>query len=289
MAFSQRIIKFQFQLGQGDFGTEGTDTVDLSGLRCSVNIVKSGYTYMEADMRIWGMSLDLMNKLTVVNRLGMQEYRENTVTIMAGDEDSGVPVCFKGTILEAWADGRDPPDVMFHVLAQSGRFDSTSIIPPTSYKGSVDAAFVLSGIAAQMGYGFENSGVSARLTNPYYPGDAGTQVKQICNDIGCNVDLDEAQKILAIWPQDQVRNGSVVKVSASTGMIGYPSFTQTGIQLASIYDPNITFGRAIEVESQFSPANGQWVVVGLAHQLDALIPNGQWMTEIECGYFGHAA
>ncbi|KAK0331554.1 hypothetical protein LTR94_028466 [Friedmanniomyces endolithicus] len=199
---------------------------------------------------------------------------------MAGDEDSGVPVCFKGTILEAWADGRDPPDVMFHVLAQSGRFDSTSIIPPTSYKGSVDAAFVLSGIAAQMGYGFENSGVSARLTNPYYPGDAGTQVKQICNDIGCNVDLDEAQKILAIWPQDQVRNGSVVEVAASTG---------TGIQLASIYDPNITFGRAIEVESQFSPANGQWVVVGLAHQLDALIPNGQWMTEIECGYFGHAA
>ncbi|WP_311271089.1 baseplate hub protein [Sphingobium sp. WCS2017Hpa-17] len=289
MAFAKRIINLKFQLGQGDFGTGGNNTVDLSGLRCSVNIVKSGYNVMEADIRVWGMPLDLMNKLTVVNRLGMQEYRANTVTIMAGDEESGVSVCFKGTVFEAWVDAGEPPDVMFHVFALSSLFDTSEISPPTSYKGSVDAAFALSGVAAQMGYGFENGGVQGKLFNPYYPGDARAQISKMCEDVNCAFDFDEDRKMLAVWPKDGSRNGQVEKISPSTGMIGYPSFTQSGIRFATVYNPNIVFGRAIIMESQLQPANGQWVVASLAHQLDSEVPNGQWLTDIECGYLGHIA
>lgn len=287
MALAQRILKFQFQLGQGDFGTGGADTVDLSGYRASVSIVKSGYNVMDAELRIWGLPLDLMNKLTVVNRLGMQEYRQNTVTILAGDEETGVSVCFKGTVFEAWADARQPPDVVFHVFALSSLFDATTVIPPTSFKGSVDVATVLSGIAAQMGYGFENGGVQGKLSNPYYPGDARAQVKRACEDINCAYDFDEDKKMIVVWPKDGTRDGQVVKVSKDTGMIGYPSFTQSGIQISTIYDQNIVFGRAIIVESQLVPASGQWVVASLSHQLEALMPNGQWITDIECGYLGH--
>jgi hypothetical protein len=289
MAFSQRILKFQFQLGKGDFGTAGADTVDLSGYRASVNIVKSGYSMAQADVRIWGLPLDLMNKLTVLNKLGMGEFRSNTITIMAGDEDSGVAACFKGNVFEAWADGRDPPDVLFHVSAFTSFFDSTTIIPPTSYKGSVDAAFVLSGIAAQIGYGFVNSGVTAKISNPYYPGNVKAQIASVCEAANCLYDYNEAERILYVWPKDKSRDGLVVKVSPDAGMIGYPSFSQNGIQFATIYNPNLTFGRAIIMESQFKPANGQWVVMSLAHQLDALVPNGMWITDVECGFLGHTA
>lgn len=290
MTLPQHIIDLEFQLGTGDFGTGGADTVKLSGLRVSASISKLGLNpYTELSLKAWGMPLSVMNKLTVLNKVAFPDQRNNTVTVKAGDQDTGTSVVFVGAIQEAWADGRNAPDVMFHLVAQNAGFTLAKPVPPTSYRGSVDVATMLAGLATSAGLGFENGGVTAQISNAYYGGDLKAQVEAICQDVGCMWTVDTVNGILAIWPEDGKRNGAIVKVSPSTGMVGYPAFTQQGVQVMMAYNPSISFGHAIQIESDFTPANGKWVVAAIQHYLDANLPGGQWFTEVECGYLGHSA
>lgn len=286
MAFAKRIINLQFTLGQGDFGTAGQDTVTLEGLRCSVEIAQAGLQMAQLDLRVWGMKLEQMNKLTVLNKLAYDEVYQNTVTVMAGDSQSGTAVCFQGVIQEAWADGRQPAEMVFQVLAFSGLYERTKPQPPTSYNGSVDIATVVSGIATQMGMGFENSGVTGQIANPYLPGDLGSQLEKVCAAAGCNYTIDSINQVVAIWPKGQARNGQSVLISADTGMIGYPAFTQNGIQVTTLYNPSLVFGRPINVESAITPAGGSWSIAAVSHILESEMPGGAWETSVECGYLG---
>lgn len=289
MTFSRRIINLQFQLGQGDFGEAGTDTVTLEGLRCSASIIRAGLGFSRADIQIWGMSLDLMNKLTVTQKFFFENTRYNQVIVSAGDEDAGVAMCFGGTVQEAWADGRQAPDIMFHVSAHSGQFALSKSVPPVSFKGSVDAALVLSSIAQRMGYQFENGGITGTLSNPYKPGTPRAQLESVCRDIDCMLEVDEATQTVAVWPKRGSRGGEVIRIAPDSGLVSYPSFTQSGIQFTTLYNPSIAFGRPIRMESQFTAANGQWNVSALQHRLDANIPGGQWFTDVECNYLDMTA
>lgn len=290
MDLVQRIIDLEFQLGSGDFGNGGADTVKLSGLRASASIAKIGLNpYTELDLKVWGMPLSVMNKLTVLNKVAFPDQRNNAVIVKAGDQETGTSVVFSGTIQEAWADGRSAPDVMFHLVAQNAGFAFAQTSGATSYRGSVDAATILASLATKAGLGFENGGVSAMIANPYYAGDIKTQIEAVCSDVNCMWTVDTVNGMLAVWPMDGRRNGSVVKVSASTGMVGYPAFTQSGVQVMMAYNPSISFGHAIQIESDFTPASGQWVVAAIQHYLDANMPGGQWFTQVECGYLGHSA
>lgn len=289
MTFARRIINLQFQLGQGNFGEAGSDTVTLEGLRCSVDIVRAGIAFSQAQVRVWGMPLDLMKRLTVTQQFYVEQRVNNRVLVEVGEERDGkqfVGTCFIGTIWEAWVDARNAPDVSFNVGANSSLLQTSRPVPPLSFKGGVDIGIAMQGIADQMGYDFENAGVIATLQNPYKPGNLKSQIMSLCRDVGCNVDVDEARKIIAIWPKNGRRGGEVVRVAPDSGLIGYPSFTQGGITFTTLYNPNITFGRNISMESIVPATNGEWTVMGLAHRLESNIPGGQWFTDVECYYPG---
>lgn len=288
MTFSKRIISLQFQLGQGDFGEAGTDTVTLEGLRCSVDIVRAGIAFGQAQIRIWGMPLDLMKRLTVTRQFYIERRVNNRVAIEVGGEN-GMGTCFIGTVWDAWVDARNAPDVSFNVGATSSLLATSKPVPPLSFKGAVDIGLALTTIADQIGYRFENSGVTGTLQNPYKPGTLRAQIDSLCRDVGCSYDLDESKKVLAIWPKNGTRGGQNIRISSDTGLVGYPSFTQGGLQFTTLYNPDITFGSNISMDSIVPAANGDWSVMGLAHRLDANIPGGQWFTDVECIYPGFAA
>lgn len=287
MSYVRRIINLQFKLGKGSFGADGADTVDLTGLRASVNIAKSGGVSMsELDMRVYGIPLPIMNQLTILNKLRYTDARFNTVTVSAGDEESGVAVCFTGIISEAWADGSAAPDVAFIIKAQTGLLEAIKPVAPVSYKGSVDVATVMSGIAAQMQpiRSLENSGVNIQIADPYLTGTLRDQALSVARAAAINMLIDDT--VLAIWPYGLARNGQVAAINAQTGMVGYPAFTQNGIRVTTLYNPSLVFGRTVEVKSDLDPANGRWVIASINHALDSELPGGKWFSTIECGLIG---
>lgn len=289
--YAQRKIDLTLDYGKGDHGEGGYDTFVLRGLRISAQVYKTGVpTLNHAQLRIYGLSLDLMNRFsTLGKRLGIYE-RNNVVSISAGDVGQPPAMIFKGVIQEAWADFEGAPDSYFVIESHSGSIGRLKPITPTSYAEPVDAAVVIQTLAISMGYNFENNnGVSVILANAYYPGTAMDQVEQCAREAHIGVQLDDT--VIAIWPINGSRtkpNAALVKLSPASGLIGYPSYTGTGVRLRTLYNPAVSFMSTVEVQTSVLPANGKWTINALSHNLDSETPNGAWFTEMEGYRFGES-
>lgn len=283
MALVKRHIRVSFTLGAGSFGDGKGDTFTVEGLRTSATIVRAGAIMAECNLRIMGMPLDIMNKLTILGS-PLIDGRNNTITVEAGTSTTGLAVVFQGIIQEAWIDARNMPQVGFIVMARTGLIAALKPVPPTSYKGSIEIALAMSGIAGQLGLQFENGGVAGVIADPYLHGCLADQARDLAQAAHCNFVIDH--DVLAIWPLDGVRKGAIPVISPDTGMVGYPLRTQTGFSVQSLFNPSINFGGAIQVESDITQANGAWAVYSLTHDLEAETPGGKWFTLIDCNLFG---
>src|SRR4051812_13505817 len=102
--YAERAITLTFQLGKGDFGGSGFNTLTLAGLRVEAQIQKVvAPATGQAFMRIYGLTLDHMNQLS---RAGLvyQARENNRVRVDAGDTKSGMTTIFNGIIVEAYPD-----------------------------------------------------------------------------------------------------------------------------------------------------------------------------------------
>lgn len=289
MSFVRRKIAVTFQYGTGDDGFGAplvTKTADLTGLRMSADAVIAGGAGMgQLQLRIYGMTLSLMNALSTIGKLPVV-YRKNTVIVSAGDDVTGMAQIYQGTIIAAWADMNAAPEVAFNVTAAAGLLEALLPIPASSYPESADVAVILSNLVNQINsiehtnLVFENSGVSVILDRPYFPGSARQQAAAAVRAAGIEWNGIE-NGILAIWPRGGARGGAAQEVSTEKGMVGYPAYTATGIIAKSIFLPTVRFGALVDVKSTLTPANGRWRIVTLQHNLESEMPNGQWFTQMQ--------
>lgn len=284
MSLNRRIIKTTFVLGEGTFGTTGSNQVDLPELRASADVMYAGGSAMGTlELAIYGMTLSHMNELSTLGMIYTQK-RRNSVTVSAGDAVAGVATVFQGQIINAWPDMRGAPDVPFRVTAGTGLLDALAPVSPISIKGSADVATILSGLAVQMGLRFENNGVSVKMPNQYYAGSARSQALAIIRDAGIEWN-GGANGVLAIWMpgQSRVGGGATILISKETGMDSYPTYTSNGIMLRTLFNSSIGLGSKITVKTTLKlyPANGDFVVYGLNHHLDTLTPRGRWHSDVQ--------
>jgi hypothetical protein len=287
MTFLAREIDVKFQLGQGNFGESGADTVEVTGLRVNCTIQKNGgVSLSRLAMKVYGLSLSTMNQLSTLGK-PLITGRNNRVTVTAGDAN-GKAVVFSGIIQEAWVDPNAAPEVAFVVDAFTGLLDALRPLPASSFQGSADAATIVAGLAQQMSYAFENAGVSVKLSNPYFPGTGKQQLDAVARAGDFNCFIDDVSNTVAIWPRDGQRGGQVPLISAETGLVGFPMHTQDGVIVTSLFNAAIVFGRAIDVQSVLTPANGQWTVFAVTHELGTQDPGAPWFTKAMCTVLGRA-
>lgn len=307
MAFVQRLLSASFTLGEGNFGDAGqSDTVDVSGLRMRARIDNAGGAGQTTlDLEVYGMSLSVMNTLSTLGFVPTT-VRKNTVIVKAGDSN-GLATVFDGTIYDAYVDLSAQPDVAFRVRATAAFIDGLAPAPPTSYQGAVDVALVLESIAGQLDAPFENNNVSVILTNPYFEGSLRVQAQKAVDAAGIAWNNLNDRK-LAIWMPGQARGSFAPLVSSDTGLVGYPSYTSIGIALRTVFNPSISFGGKIDVQvsqlfvnqpqvnsqgqlTGFAKIGGSgiWAVTHLNHDLESLVPHGNWFSDIEAAPVGYNA
>jgi hypothetical protein len=273
--------------GEGKFAESGTDTVKLSGLRVSCQVIKAGSASMHhLQLRMWGLTLSKMNDLSTLGltQTTSREILNNTVIVEAGDDDAGMSVVHHGTVYDAFADFQGMPDCAFHISSHSGLYEAAKAVPPTSYQGMVDVATLMSGIASLAGWSFQNNGVTDKIEDAYYPGTAWEQKEAVAEHANINTTLlDGTPKTLVIWPKGQARDGQAPLINRDTGMIGYPAYTAQGIVVTTKYNAAIGHGQKVKVETDLASNNpsGIWVVQTLVHTLDAEVPHGRWETRFE--------
>jgi hypothetical protein len=284
MSFVQRKLKSTFVLGTGNFGLQGQNQLELSGLRTTSDVIYAGGLGVGTlDLAIYGMTLSHMNQLST---LGMvySEVRRNSITLDAGDDKNGMATVFQGIILNAWPDMNAMPNVPFRITAMAQLLTAVAPSSVVNVKGSADAATLLAGLALKMNppCRFENNGVSVKLQNPYYDGSAFNQAQQIVRHAG--IEWNSCEKgILAIWKPGQTRGGTTIILSKDTGMVGYPTATSNGLSVRTIWNPSISLGTRIQVKTtlKLAAGSGEFSVYKIDHHLDAYTPNGRWFSDIQ--------
>jgi hypothetical protein len=281
LTYAFRTITVTIQLGKGSFGESGVlDTITLTNHRvvCQVstvlnNIITAGG--QRIILRIYGLSLDEMNQLTVA---GLQyQQKQNSVAVQAGDEGGQLTTVFNGQITDAFPDFTETPESAFVILAQTGRTIAMKPVPPTTYPGPTDTAAIMGSLAGSCGLTLENNGVSVQLASPYLAGTYMRQIATCARAANIYAHIDGPSNTLAIWPKTGSRGGDVPIISPATGMILYPMYQNIAIQVRTLFNPAVKFGGKVMVQSQLKPATGTWTVIGqLDYMLASQLPDGPW-------------
>lgn len=222
-----------------------------------------------------------MNQLSTFGQPIHPQYNYKLI-VEAGDEINGMSQVFSGTIQQAWADYQAMPDVPFHVLAYASGVQAVMRDEGgkdwNSYGGPTDVGQMMQTLAGKMGLQFENGGVNVKLNSPYHFGSPMRQAQLIreAADIMMVVENDT----LAIWPQNQARPGDGPLVSKDTGMVAYPSFTEYGVLVKVEFRRGIKYGVNMTVQSDITPANGEWAIRQIDYDLQSLTPKGHWFVDL---------
>jgi len=279
--YAKRKIDVTINLGQGQFGDDKGTDVTLTGHRISAAFVYlGGVSQAEAQIRIYGMTLAMINQLTGQG-LHATEQRRNTILVAAGEEGA-MSIVYQGEIRFAYGDFSAAPEVVFNIIAQAATVTAVKPVGARSYPGSVDAAVMMKNIADTAGLGFENSRkLSVMLINQYLPGTALQQIKDVAKAANINYSIEYGK--LVICPKDGYRElGDPIEISAATGMAGYPSFASQGISVTTRFNPDLVLNRKVKIISTLTPANGTWPITTVAHSLESETPDGQWFSHVNC-------
>jgi hypothetical protein len=285
MAFSKKHIDLVFTLGGSNTFNGTANQVTVKGLRVSCKIVKTASAAMnECQLRIWGLSPDIYNKLTSIYSV-TNYIQQNTVRVMAGDSETNPnPTVFIGQITIAQIDLNSQPDSVMNIVAQTALLQALVPVDSTKYPNSFDVATAMGSLATIMNLDFEPNGVQQILPRSTFNGTARDQAIDLARAANINMIIDD--NTLVIFPKNGSRTSQkVITISDAQepAMIGYPSYSNIGIGVKTLYNPGIKWGAQIQVTSSLKVANlnGIWTVFGLAHTLESEMPDGRWDTEIQ--------
>lgn len=277
MTFVTREIELSLRLAKGSLDDDGNNVVNLAGHKCDLIIENAGggLAKSNAQLRVYGMAFSDMNKFATRGMNPMQ-VRNDELAIKAGDALSGMREVFSGTMNYAIPNLAAAPDVSMEINAVPGLFFQMQPAAANTYPGTADVASIIQGLATQMGFGFENHGVTTKISNHYLHGTLMYQLEDVLDSAGIICCIERGT--IKIWPNSGGQNAPVIGLSAQTGLIGYPTFTRTGIQVEMEFRNDLALGRQIALTTSVPKASGTWYIQYMRHELSTQTHQGAWKT-----------
>ncbi len=291
-------MSFTLNNSNAVFAGTNSNVLTLTGLRMSAVIKGAGFpAFPEAHLRVFGMAQADMNALAVQTvSSGKTGWLPNTVLIEANasDDDNGWTAVFAGNILTAAPDYSRAPDVPLVVTSMSKSYDLVNPATPTSFPASAAVADILSVIAAKMGIAFVNNGVNITTSGAtYYPQASADQMRAVCQAFDLDPVFSNNDLVVTVSPKGQGDASETFILSPTSGLVGYPQAQANGfIAVRSLFNPAFHVKSKITIQGSDvvidpnlpstlnSIANGDWVVSQITNSLDALLPDGQWFSDM---------
>jgi len=291
-AFPDRILQVVVSVDRPDTsagaapGATKTTTYTWQLNRIRVSIRYGGAQFGNAHITVYGVPLQDMNNIARLWLETMTPQTTDSVTVNVWNGQSFSPL-FYGTITWSSVDASAMPAVALVLDANSGFKAASTPAAPYASSGPVSLKDALTTIATQAGYTVNyaasapNYMVTTRVT-----GSALDQIAALMRHFPDLTWVPVQQQILvraALAPQFT----DPVRIAVDTGMQGAPVYSTSGLQIATLFNPLIIPGTALNVVTAFDFVNRtQWVAHVLAHELDANMPGGQWTTSIAANAFG---
>ena len=119
----------------------------------------------------------------------------------------------------------------------------------------------------------------------YLANTAIEQAQEIARAAHCDLYIDNTT--LAITPKGMARNAnSIPLISKDTGLVGYPTFDSNGVVFRMLFDPRVKWGGIIQLQSDLTAANGQWIVLSMSYRLESERPGGEWFATVRGFFYG---
>lgn len=305
-SFKKKRIDVSFTVPTGAIGPGSTaDKVTLSGLRVRATVTNAGmFTGSQLSLRVEGMTLAMMNRLSVVMAMTNISNQTNTrfsgatVQVQAGDAGGTLSTVFLGDIAEAFVDFSGAPSVAFQVLAYDTLSLKVTTAIPTSYSQPTPAATIFSELAAKAGLTFANHGVKQTINSFYEAGDLMKQIDKLAHSIHAVYRVDTVTGMLHVWGRanDGTQEKTTVKLSKSTGLVGYAAYNQNGIGVTAFFNPALQYMVPFQLVSEYlpegwvnnqmgqsipqMPSTGLWKPTLVTHDIASELPNGPWFTQM---------
>lgn len=186
-----------------------------------------------------------------------------TIIVEAGRVSYGTAVIYRGNIVNVIVS--QPPDITVTMKCLTGNFVKGNVIT-RNQPGQATYKQICQQIAQDTGTILNFQATDKNISNYSFAGAALDQVA-VAGGLGnYNVFIDNDTLVVkdALIPI----NGSTRILSAETGMIGIPEFTERGIKVKFLIDNQTRLGSSIDIRSQQYPAcNGIYVIYKLGFQI----------------------
>lgn len=304
MALAERVLRFTFSGGgpvgsavasSALVGTPGLATLaaafgtaastigsfTAAGLRAIASIQSySGPLGVQAQVKIWGLSMAQMNNFsTVIPSAINAELPNARLIIEAGDLGGNFSTVIDASIFQSFIDLTAVPDSAFNVQV-AGIYAAANTSGAQSWQGPQNAEDLITALCAGT-YTVQNNGAHEVLQNPSVPADSIiNQVEDIASAAGFQWSWGLGNT-LNIWPADGTVDDVVIDIGPGTSpqLVGYPTYWPLGLIVTTLFNPEIQVGRQANlVGSSITKANGRWKITNVRHELSTMLDKGPWFT-----------
>lgn len=277
-SFTNKTIQVVMAMAEGVF-QNGANQITVEGLPTSVEIQKQGGDERPScTVTIGNLNIDVVKQLTTLSFRPLQRFK-NQITVNAGDVGKQLQTIFIGDFENAYGEFQNAPTMNLMVKAIAAQHGALMATPATSVDGTEQVAKLMEQWAVEAGCTLENKGVNASVKNVVYRGSPVDKAKTLARDVGIDLIIDDGKFI--ITPNGQAVDGNAVLIDPKHGLLGYPAFSNDGIEFNMIFDPNVKIGGLVKIESVVPRASGIWKVTKITTKLEAYVPNGgSWSSSV---------
>ena len=277
-SFTNKTIQVVMAMAEGVF-QNGANQITVEGLPTTVDIQKQGGDERPScTVTIGNLNIDVVKQLTTLSFRPLQRLK-NQITVNAGEVGKQLQTIFIGDFENAYGEFQNAPTMNLMVKAIAAQHGALMATPATSVDGTEQVAKLMEQWAVEAECTLENKGVNASVKNVVYRGSPVDKAKTLARDVGIDLIIDDGKFI--ITPNGQAVDGNAVLIDPKHGLLGYPAFSNDGIEFNMIFDPNVKIGGLVKIESIVPRASGIWKVTKITTKLEAYVPNGgSWSSSV---------
>ncbi len=185
---------------------------------------------------------------------------QKLVTLYAGRQSYGTTIIFVGNIV--YASVSQPPDVGVTLRCLTSNWLKTSVFA-TNQPATTTLEQIANAIAKNLDVYLQFEATNKTIGNYNFAGSSLQEIEFLSQMGKLDVFIDD--DTLVVKDAGQPLRASIRDLSASTGMIGIPEFTERGVRVKFFVDNKTVLGGAIRLTSEvYHAVNGVYVIYQLA-------------------------
>lgn len=283
----ERRARVTVRVRREDGGREVETSYQFTEHRMGITISQGGSQFGNAKVQIFGVPLDAMNKIARLWLEVLSPSNQDTLAVDVWDGSSFIPF-FEGVITWTAINASAAPAVALEIEANDSMVGMNALTTVYAQEGPIALETALAEILAPVNLVVEMSEGLPEFT-PSKIHLTGTPMQQASTLLSYYPELAWYVNLqrLIVRPVNGPLGDDPLELDRNTGLIGYPTYSTSGITFAMIFDARVRLGRALDLRTDFDFVNRtKWVAAVLQHQLQPNWPGGQWITQVAAQSYG---